>query len=217
MMQMLRLSWSVVLAGAVMTAACGDSNSSLNPTAPSAVSSSSLNADAGDEGAESSATAKGGNGKGKGNGNGNNGGNDGGNDARGGPPSTPGIGGGPGNTSPGAPGNTSPGAPGQLKVEIEGLVMSVGTDTLTVNDQTVLVTSETVIRHGDQHYTLSQLNVGDRVHVRATRVQAAEAGVGETVEPAVESLQATEIKLQNPVGVDDGEESSVPTNRRRPW
>ena len=211
-MQMLRLSWSVVLAGAVMTAACGDSNSSLNPTAPSAVSSSSLNADAGDEGAESSATAKGGNGKGNGNGNGNT--NDGGNNGRGAPPSTPGSGGGPGNISPGAPGNTSPAAPGLQKVEIEGLVMSVGTDSLTVNDQTVLVTSETVIRHGDQLFTLSQLNVGDRVHVRATRVQAAEAEVGETV---VESLQATEIKLQNPVGVGDGEESSVPTSRRRRW
>ena len=209
-MQMLRLSWSVVLAGAVMTAACGDSNSSLNPTAPSAVSSSSLNADAGDEGTESSATAKGGNGKGNGNGNTNNGGNNG----RGAPPSTPGSGGGPGNTSPGAPGNTSPAAPGLQKVEIEGLVMSVGTDSLTVNDQTVLVTSETVIRHGDQLFTLSQLNVGDRVHVRATRVQAAGADVDVA---AVESLQATEIKLQNPVGVGDGEESSVPTSRRRRW
>ena len=209
-MQMLRLSWSVVLAGAVMTAACGDSNSSLNPTAASAVSSSSLNADAGDEGAESSATAKGGNGKGNGNGNGNT--NDGGNNGRGAPPSTPGSGGGPGNISPGAPGNTSPAAPGLQKVEIEGLVMSVGTDSLTVNDQTVLVTSETVIRHGDQLFTLSQLNVGDRVHVRATRVQAAGADVDVA---AVESLQATEIKLQNPVGVGDGEESSVPTNRRR--
>jgi hypothetical protein len=209
-MQMLRLSWSLVLAGAVMTAACGDSSSSLNPTAPSAVSSSSLNADAGDEGTESSATAKGGNGKGNGNGNGNNDGNNG----RGGPPSTPGTGGGPGNTSPGAPGNTSPGAPGQQKVEIEGLVTSVGTDSLTVDDQTVLVTSETVIRHGNEPFTLSQLNVGDRVHVRATRVQVVAAGVGVA---AVESLQATEIKLQNPVGVDDGEESSVPTNRRRRW
>lgn len=187
-MQILRVT-SVVLAGAVLTAACGDSKSSLNPTAPSAVSSSSLNADAGDEGVESSATAKGGNGKGNGKGNGNNGGNDG----RGGPPSTPGNGGGSG--------NTSPGAPGQQKVEIEGLVTSVDSDSLTVDGQTVLVTSDTVIRHGNVQLTLSELSEGDRVHVRAVRVPASEASLGAA---AVATLQATEIKLQNPDG--DGEE-----------
>ena len=188
-MQMLRIA-CLVLAGAVLTAACGDSNSSLNPTAPSGVSASSLHADAGGEGATSSATAKGG----KGNGNGNNGSNNGGNNGKGGPPSTPGTGGGPG--------NTSPGAPGQHKVEIEGLVTSVGSDSLTVNGQTVLVTSDTVIRHGHVQFTLSQLSEGDRVHVRAVRVPASEAGLGAT---AVETLQATEIKLQNPDGGDDEE------------
>lgn len=196
-MQMLRIACSV-LAGAVLTAACGDSNSSLNPTAPSGVSASSLHADAGGEGATSSATAKGGNGNGKGNGNGNNGsnngGNNGGDNGKGGPPSTPGTGGGPG--------NTSPGAPGQQKVEIEGLVTSVGTDSLTVNGQTVLVTSDTVIRHGNVQFTLSQLSEGDRVHVRAVRVPASEASLGAA---AVQTLQATEIKLQNPDG-GDGEE-----------
>lgn len=188
-MQILRVT-SLVLAGAVLTAACGDSKSSLNPTAPSAVSSSSLNADAGDEGVESSATAKGGNGKGNGKGNGNNGGNDG----RGGPPSTPGNGGGSG--------NTSPGAPGQQKVEIEGLVTSVDSDSLTVDGQTVLVTSDTVIRHGNVQLTLSELSEGDRVHVRAARVQASGEDLGAA---AVETLQATEIKLQNPAGGDDEE------------
>ena len=194
-MQMLRIT-CLVLAGAVLTTACGDSKSSLNPTAPSGVSASSLHADAGGEGATSSATAKGGNGNGKGNGNGNNGSNNG----KGGPPSLPGTDGGPGNTSPG---NTSPGAPGQQKVEIEGLVTSVGSDSLTVNGQTVLVTSDTVIRHGDVQFTLAQLSEGDRVHVRATRVQASGADLGA---PAVETLQATEIKLQNPAGGDEGEE-----------
>lgn len=197
-MQMLRIT-CLVLAGAVLTAACGDSNSSLNPTAPSGVSASSLHADAGGEGATSSATAKGGNGNGKGNGKGNNDSNNGGNNGKGGPPSLPGTDGGPGNTSPG---NTSPGAPGQQKVEIEGLVTSVGTDSITVNDQTVLVTSDTVIRHGHVQFTLSQLSEGDRVHVRAVRVPASEASLGAA---AVATLQATEIKLQNPDG-GDGEE-----------
>jgi len=42
----LKATWSLVLAGAVLTAACGDSKSSLNPTAPSAVSASALNDEA---------------------------------------------------------------------------------------------------------------------------------------------------------------------------
>ena len=80
-------------------------------------------------------------------------------------------------------------------------------------DQTVLVTTETVIRHGSVLFTLAELNEGDRVHVRATRVQASEAG--EAGLDVVESLQATEIKLQNPVGGDDEEqeqeEEATPT------
>lgn len=160
-----RFAWSLMFA-AVMTAACGDSKSSFNPTAPSVVSRPSLNAGAGEV-----SSVAGNNGNGNGNGN-----NNGGGSAN--PPSNnPGSG--------GAPSNTSPGAPGQDKVEIEGLITAVNTDSIEVGGQTVLVNSDTVIRHGNRRFELSNLRRGDRVHVRASRLEGA-------------SLQALEIMLQNP-------------------
>ena len=100
-------SWSLILAGAVVTAACGDSSSSLNPTAPSAVSADTQSAEAGGAD-EYSATAKpdnGGNGNGN-NGGGNGNGNGGGGNGNGNQPRTP------TNTSPGP---TAPVPPGKAK------------------------------------------------------------------------------------------------------
>lgn len=157
---------------AVVTAACGESKSSLNPTAPSALSSGSLNANA-DNGVESEAAGNNGNGNGNGNG---------GNNGKGGPPSTP-----PGN---GGSGNTSPNAPRQAKVEFEGLLSAVNSDSVEVSGQKVLVNSDTIIRHGNRRFELSDLQRGDRVHVRAERMPS--TGVGAA------SLRALEIKRQNP-------------------
>lgn len=191
----LKATWSLVLACAVLTAACGDSKSSLNPTAPSAVSASALNDEAGGAVAESGSTARGGNGNGNNNGGGNRNGNDKDKDKdkdRDKDRDQPNV---PGNGGP--PSNTSPSAPGKSKVEIEGLVQTVGADSLTVNGQTVLVSESTVIRHGNRRFQLSDINMGDRVHVKANRVSG-----GSNV---AASLEATEIKLQNP-GDDDGDD-----------
>ena len=195
-MQTRKWSWSLILAGAVVTAACGDSKSSLNPTAPSAISAdNTLSAEAGDEGGEYSTNAKPDNGNGNGNGNGNNGGGNGN-----------GNGGGNGN-QPRTPTNTSPAPtapvpPGKAKVEIEGLISATGGNTITVRGQVVTVTPDTVIRHGNRRFEFSNLNVGDRVHVRAARV----ASTGSGALASASTLEAQEIKLQNPGDGDDGEE-----------
>src|SRR5690349_4585157 len=108
--------WSLVLASAaILTAACGDSKSSMNPVAPSAVVlDGSQNSESG---GVAGPQAKGGvpgppQDKGKnGNGNGNGNGNDNGKQ--------------PNNSGPGtptAPTNGSPAAPTVRKVEIEGLI-----------------------------------------------------------------------------------------------
>jgi len=178
---------------AVMTAACGDSKSSLNPTAPSALSPDTLNVEADAASAESGSMAKGpkpGNGNGNGGGNGNGNGNQ---------PRTP------TNTSPTNP--TSPLPPGKSKVEFEGLLQAIGGGSITVNGQVIVVTSETVIRHGNRTFELSDLRVGDRVHVRANRVAPPATNGGSATGAATTTLEAAEIKLQNP-GDASGETES---------
>ena len=70
-MTSLNKTWPLILAGAVLTAACGESNSSMNPVAPSAVVSGAQGIDAGASGGVVSTTGgpKPGNGNGGGNGN----------------------------------------------------------------------------------------------------------------------------------------------------
>jgi hypothetical protein len=87
------------------------------------------------------------------------------------------------------------------KAEIEGLIGSVSSSSLTVNGQVIGVSSDTVIRHGQTRFTMSQLQVGDRVHVKANRMRSS----------AGSSLQATEIKLQNPQGTGDDDEDDDDT------
>ncbi len=195
----------------MLTAACGDSMSSTLPTGPSAVAASASPAGAATSGATSavagdvilavdeanSALGKGGNGKaGNGNGNGNDNGkgkDDKGNDDKGGsppaPPSSPAP---PTNTSPGAP--APPTNPGTSKVEIEGVIASLAGLSLTVNGQAVLVPSTAVIRHGSRAVAFAELQVGDRVHIKAGRNSGG-------------ALEATEVNVQNPSG--DGNDGDV--------
>lgn len=64
-------------------------------------------------------------------------------------------------------------APSTPLVQFEGLVTSVSPPTeIVVNDShkvdvTVTITTDTIIRHGDQTLTPNDLQVGDRVHVKA--------------------------------------------------
>jgi hypothetical protein len=91
---------------------------------------------------------------------------------------------------------------GHAGEEIEGLVSAIGTDALTVLDQrlgSVVVTtnSATVLRHGHTTITLSQIQIGMRVHVKAL------------LQPDNTYL-ATEVKLQSDeVGGDHDVTGSV--------
>jgi len=185
-MTTLKVTWSLVLAGAVVTAACGDSKSSMNPVAPSAVVIGAQSEEAGDPGAVSGTTGKPTN-PGNGNGNGNNGngnGNDKGKDKTPTAPTAP--------TAPTVPGVAAPSAPDSKKVEIEGLISVKGGNTLVVNGQIVVVPASCPIRHGSTQFTFAYLRVGDRVHVKAQRTTV---GSGAN---ALSTLEATEVKLQNP-------------------
>jgi hypothetical protein len=192
----IRTFFTLGIAAAVFTVACGDSKSSLVPTAPSAATVQSAGVDAGVADGEYGTTANGpkpgnGNGNGNGNGHGNNGGGNGNGNGNGNGPRTP------TNTSPEP---TRPVPPGKSKVEFEGTVESVGATSLLINGQLVMVTSETVIRHGDMMFELSDLNPGDRVHVRANRVTAPTTAAGAAADA---TLEATVILLQNPGQGDD--------------
>ena len=180
-MRTLRQSWWLALAGTFIIAACGGSKSSLTPTAPSTISSHSVHADSGAiDGAESTATGRG---RGSGGGSGNSGGGNGGGN------------GGGGNSGPGN-GNVPPTS---TRVELEGLVTSVGAASIAVNTQSVLVTPDTVIRHGSRRFALSDISPGDRVHVKATRTTSTDPGAPAT-------LRADEIKLQNRDEDDDDDD-----------
>lgn len=190
-MDTLKITWSLVLSGAVVTAACGDSKSSMNPVAPSAVVSGPQSEQADADGV-STTTGKPTN-PGKGNGNGNGNGNENGN-GNGKQPNVPSV--------PQPPTNTTPVVPGLKKVEIEGLISVKGGNAIVVNGQIVAVPATCTIRHGSRQFTFADLHVGDRVHVRAWRTTV---GTGPT---AFTSLEATEVKLQNP---GDGGDEEGPT------
>jgi hypothetical protein len=160
--------WSLLLSGALVTAACGDSKS-LNPVGPSAVVVEGPQSDTA-SGGVSGPQAKGG---------------------IPGPPQDKG-----GNRGPKAPSNTTPGAPtapGLKKVEIEGLITGKSGDSIIVNGQQIVVPSTCPIRHGQTPFTFADLKFGDRVHVRANRLSSEGSG-----SVAATSLEATEVILQNP-------------------
>lgn len=190
-MNIQKLTWLLLIAGAVVTAACGDARSSINPAAPSAVviGAQSDAASAGD--GVSTTTGKPDN---PGNGNGNGGDNGKGKDKQ---PTTPTAPTAPGNVTP--PGNTTPPAPITKKVELEGMITAKAGSSITVSGQSVVVPSTCPIRHGSTPFTFADLHVGDRVHVRAMR---STTGSGAT---ATTSIEATDVTLQNP-GDDEGDD-----------
>ena len=211
--------FSLMFGLALASAACGDSKSSLNPTAPSAVSADSVSveADASDAAGSMAKGPKPGNGNGNGNGNngggnGNGNGNSGGGNGNGNNGGGNGNGNGNGNNDPRTPTNGSPTAPtapippGKSKVEFEGRLQAVGGGSVTVNGQVITVTPETVIRHGNRTFDVSELHVGDRVHVRANRVAPPAGGATTVVET---TLQAVEIRLQNPGDATEPGEGDV--------
>jgi hypothetical protein len=165
-----------VFALTLVTAACGDSMSSLNPTAPSAVSPAAVHVEASAAEVQSGSMANGpkpGNGKdnGKDNGKGN-------------------------GKNPRTPTNISPGTtvvpllPGLSKMELEGVISEVDSESITVNEQMVMVTDDTVIRHGNRRFELADLHAGDRVHVKAMRLSSG-TSAGASV-----TLTAIDVKLQ---------------------
>jgi hypothetical protein len=68
------------------------------------------------------------------------------------------------------------------RVEIEGTITALGAHSLTLGNKTVVVPAGTPIRHGGTMVDFSQLRVGDRVHVHATKNGT--------------DMTATEIELQ---------------------
>jgi hypothetical protein len=102
----------------------------------------------------------------------------------------------PSNTSPPVNGSpVSPHLPTNPNTgvsQIEGLIEGIGASSITVNGHSVEVPSTAVIRHGSHAVAFADLQVGDRVHVRAVKQGAA--------------LEASEIKLQDAVGDDDDDD-----------
>ena len=163
---------ALLIAGAFVTVACGDSKSSLNPVAPSAIVFD------GSQNVQSGGIA-GPQGKG---------GVPGPPEDRGNNSNNPGNG---KNPNSGAPG--TPTAPGLKKVQIEGLISATGGDSITVNGQKVIVPSTCPIRHGSTLFNFADLHIGDRVHVTANKVTDSTGAVA-----SITTLEATEVKLQNP-------------------
>ena len=163
---------ALLIAGAFVTVACGDSKSSLNPVAPSAIVFD------GSQNVQSGGIA-GPQGKG---------GVPGPPEDRGNNSNNPGNG---KNPNSGAPG--TPTAPGLKKVQIEGLISATGGDSITVNGQNVIVPSTCPIRHGSTLFNFADLHIGDRVHVTANKVTDSTGAVA-----SITTLEATEVKLQNP-------------------
>ena len=176
----------MVCASVLVTAACGDSKTSMNPVGPSAVV---LN---GTQNAGSGGVA--------------------GTQAKGGVPGPPeGKGGNGKQPNDKGPSNTSPTAPVVKKVEIEGLISAKAGDSITVNGQLVVVPSTCPIRHGQTPFALADLHVGDRVHVRANRTTTTAAGIGTGAATTTTTLEATEVILQNP-GDGEGSGDDTPTD-----
>jgi len=93
-------------------------------------------------------------------------------------------------------------APSAPLLQIEGLITAISATEITVHDShnqdvTVKITTDTIIRKGDQALQPADLHVGDRVHV-----QAKVSGDEKT---------AVNIMLQNPDGEHDGSASQTMT------
>ena len=85
-------------------------------------------------------------------------------------------------------------------VELEGLISAKGSAGITVNGQLVWCRLASAMA---SPLHLADLHVGDRVHVKGTRTTI---GTGAT---ATTTIEAREVKLQNPGGEDDDEEETT--------
>src|SRR5262249_12936595 len=77
---------------------------------------------------------------------------------------------------------------GNNKIEIEGVIKTAAAGSLVITtshkeDVTVMLTSTTIIRHGDMPIAAADLKAGERVHVKAAQVNGVKT--------------ATEIEVQN--------------------
>src|SRR6266851_3830727 len=84
-------------------------------------------------------------------------------------------------------------APSAPLLQIEGLITAIGATKITVHDShnqdvTMKITTDTIIRKGDQALQTADLHVGDRVHVQ--------------VKVSGDEKTAVNIMLQNPDGED---------------
>jgi hypothetical protein len=88
------------------------------------------------------------------------------------------------------------------KVEVEGIVTHIAGNTLTVAGRSILVTPSTTIRHGDTTLALSNIHVGDRIHVHGTITSSTSPVTATTIE--VQQGEDTPGR-----GGDDGNHGSV--------
>lgn len=84
--------------------------------------------------------------------------------------------------------------------EIEGRIESIQGSTIKVAGRTVTVGASTVIRHGDTTMTVSQLTVGQRVHVKGTITGTGETAVTTATLILVQNMNASlGVNLQGTV------------------
>ena len=165
------------LLAVLLTAACGTSPQSLNPTGPSAFAGASVAFD--EDGGVSDAAAVNVQANGKPN-------DKGKPDDKGKPEPAP-V---PPTTSPDSP--EPPASPVTRTIQIEGVIAAISGRSVTVNGHDVVVPDGTVIRHGSRAVAFSELRIGDRVHIKGRLHD----GV----------LEASEVKLQNSGHGDDADE-----------
>lgn len=191
-MATLKLTGAIGLFCAVVASACADSSPSI-PTSPSAASPSGPTGQTALESPvvvsatmnDAELNAAFGHGHGNGNGgnpNANGGGNQNGH-------------GDDADHNDGPPAIQAPVPPAAKTVEIEGLISAIAGGVVTVNGQAVVVPPTVIVHHGSHLFDFSDLDIGDRVHIRASLILAV--------------LTASEVKLQNAGGRDDGEDDDV--------
>lgn len=159
-MRSVKVLSSIGLLGALLTAACGDTARSLNPTAPSSVAATGQSLEGGVSGPTGGKPGD----KGK--------------------PEAPKV---PVAPVPPTTGTPAPTNPATGNVQLEGLITAVAGRSITVNRQAVIVPTTAVIRHGSRAIAFGELKMGDRVHVKAsmrgTTLEASEVKVQNPGDP----------------------------------
>src|SRR4051812_11822679 len=92
-------------------------------------------------------------------------------------------------------------------LEVEGVVTQVGGGTLRIGDTVVTVPAGIVIRHDGTTMTLTDIHVGDRVHVHGTGTRTAVTATRIEVQRSISGLPAP--TPTRPPGDDDHDEAEV--------